>query len=328
MAVAVKNASEAAPQSPLDRLRLSSLAGAAYVAGSIVLVFYALPWLWANKGFEVLNSFTDGAFLLMLTVGGVIGLTILGSRLQGAQPPEGMRAGVFTILATVVVTLFAMWAVGVLLESFLPAAVGVIVTLAVGVGLLFLAFRKFVQPGTEDTLIAFEHQGWFTWAPYKKSQGLRVRRGTILGILGLACAGIWRLWEHKSLVYGVAEGWNNWYVRLPFTEDQFVILLRDVRFTVPILFTVGAFWLAYRLVNFPAFADFLIATEAEMNKVSWTSRKRLVQDTMVVLVTVILMTVFLFVVDIVWGFLLTKVGVLKSSSAGAQQQVGQREQPW
>ena len=32
--------------------------------------------------------------------------------------------------------------------------------------------------------------------------------------------------------------------------------------------------------------DFLIATEAEMNKVSWTTRKRLVKDTIVVLVTV------------------------------------------
>jgi preprotein translocase SecE subunit len=59
-------------------------------------------------------------------------------------------------------------------------------------------------------------------------------------------------------------------------------------------------WMSWRIVNWPAFADFLIATEAEMNKVSWTTRKRLVQDTIVVLVTVILLTVFLFVVDILW----------------------------
>ena len=31
-------------------------------------------------------------------------------------------------------------------------------------------------------------------------------------------------------------------------------------------------WLIFRLVQFPPFAEFLIATEAEMNKVSWTSR--------------------------------------------------------
>jgi preprotein translocase SecE subunit len=59
-------------------------------------------------------------------------------------------------------------------------------------------------------------------------------------------------------------------------------------------------WISWRIVNWPVFADFLIATEAEMNKVSWTTRKRLYQDTIVVLVTVVLFTLFLFVVDILW----------------------------
>ncbi len=34
-----------------------------------------------------------------------------------------------------------------------------------------------------------------------------------------------------------------------------------------------ALWLAWRVVNVPSFADFLIATEAELNKVSWTTRR-------------------------------------------------------
>ena len=34
-------------------------------------------------------------------------------------------------------------------------------------------------------------------------------------------------------------------------------------------------WVAFRLVNMPAFADFLIAVEAEMNKVSWPTRGEL-----------------------------------------------------
>ncbi|MBI3824283.1 MAG: preprotein translocase subunit SecE [Planctomycetes bacterium] len=57
------------------------------------------------------------------------------------------------------------------------------------------------------------------------------------------------------------------------------------------------------------FADFLVATEAEMNKVSWTNRRRLVQDTIVVLVTVVLFTSFLFVVDIIWIKVLSAPGV-------------------
>jgi len=72
---------------------------------------------------------------------------------------------------------------------------------------------------------------------------------------------------------------------------------------------------AWRVVNWPVFADFLIATEAELNKVSWTTRKRLVQDTIVVLMTLVLMAVFLFVVDVAWGRILSwrPIGVLQVS---------------
>ena len=62
-------------------------------------------------------------------------------------------------------------------------------------------------------------------------------------------------------------------------------------------------WLVYRVVEFPPFVEFLIATEAEMNKVSWTSQDELKRATAVVLVTVALMAVFLFGVDFVWQFL-------------------------
>ena len=69
---------------------------------------------------------------------------------------------------------------------------------------------------------------------------------------------------------------------------------------MPVVLAILLLWVSWRVVNWPVFADFLIATEAEMNKVSWTSRKRLVQDTIVVLVTVALLTTFLFVIDIIW----------------------------
>jgi preprotein translocase SecE subunit len=89
-------------------------------------------------------------------------------------------------------------------------------------------------------------------------------------------------------------------------------LLPSVRYTVPVLLLVLALWLAWRVVNMPVFADFLIATEAEMNKVSWTSQKRLFQDTFVVLTTVLLMAVFLFGTDWAWKVILSwePIGVL------------------
>ncbi len=78
----------------------------------------------------------------------------------------------------------------------------------------------------------------------------------------------------------------------------------------------------------PVFADFLIATEAEMNKVSWTTRRRLIQDTIVVLVTVFLMTMFLFLVDIMWIQILSwpYVGVLQYNPREQQKQQQEKNQ--
>ena len=63
--------------------------------------------------------------------------------------------------------------------------------------------------------------------------------------------------------------------------------------------------------------EFLIATEAEMNKVSWTSREDLYRATTVVLVTTALMALFLFGVDWLWSILLQLLGVLKFGGGGA-----------
>jgi preprotein translocase SecE subunit len=96
------------------------------------------------------------------------------------------------------------------------------------------------------------------------------------------------------------------------TSYDTVTLLPSIQFTVPLILLVGSIWLAWRIVNMPTFADFLIATEAEMNKVSWTTQKRLVQDTIVVLATVFLMSVFLFGMDWTWKVVLSwqPIGVL------------------
>jgi preprotein translocase subunit SecE len=75
------------------------------------------------------------------------------------------------------------------------------------------------------------------------------------------------------------------------------------------LFVIGI-WLAFRLVNMPRFADFLIAVEAEMYKVSWPSRAELIRSSIVVIVLLLLLTAVLFVYDIVWQWLFRFLGVL------------------
>jgi preprotein translocase SecE subunit len=343
MAVAVKNTPETTPGRPLDRLAIGSLAGTVYVLGSLGVVFYGLRELWAAYVgpwlAPALGSFVNAALLLLVMAAAVVGLVWLGRRLVGPNPPAGLRAGVFTGIVGLLLAAWAAQIVGLIVAALWPAAppgVGLGITLGAFAVLVITLVRAFFQPKFQQRVIAFEEQGWFTAAPYKKNQGQRVRRGTILGVLILAGCGIYVLLAHKTLntvgYYaepGNLESWvNNWTLAVPFAGVR-ITLLPDVRFTVPLLLGAAALWFAYRLVNFPAFADFLIATEAEMNKVSWTSRRRLVQDTIVVLTTVLLMTVFLFVVDLLWGWILSSrmIGVLQAPAQ--QQQLQKNEQiPW
>jgi preprotein translocase subunit SecE len=91
---------------------------------------------------------------------------------------------------------------------------------------------------------------------------------------------------------------------------------------VPIPYVVGgillalAGWFVFRMVQYGPFVDFLIATEAEMKKVSWTSKEDLYKATIVVLVTVAILATYLFLVDKLWVFLLELLGVLKFRSTG------------
>jgi preprotein translocase SecE subunit len=289
----------------------ASVVGAVYVAAAIAFVAFGIPHLWkigiTERLEALLGSFFNVAGLIVVLVTAAAGLLIGGLAIAGPNPPDGLRAGVFTILAAVLGTFLVTVAAGQILQRYFKAdsmqMAGAAVTVAIGVGLAVAAIRYARKPKFSQFLVNFEHQGWFRTKTYKVNQGRRVRQLTILGILILVGAGIYTLVSHQSLV-------GNWTLHLPFTHTEYgpriVTLLPDIAFTVPLLLIVVGIWVAWRAVNFPVFADFLIATEAEMNKVSWTNRRRLVQDTIVVLTTVFLFAVFLLVVDQTWGWLLTR----------------------
>ena len=78
---------------------------------------------------------------------------------------------------------------------------------------------------------------------------------------------------------------------------------------LPLLTVAVLGWVAYRLVNMPTFADFLIAVEAEMAKVSWPTRSELFKASVVVIVVIIGLAVLLFGYDAFWKFLLSRLGV-------------------
>jgi len=317
MAVAVKNTPENQTRTTAGGLTLASLAGAVYVLAALALVFQGVPWLWSKGVAPWIGeglSFVNTAGLIVVMVFAAVALFVFGLTLIGPSPPAGLRGGVFSVLVGLaVIALLTSW-IGGLLERWIitspdAAPVGLAITGAIAAGLVLWGWRLFAKHATPKRLTALEEQGWFSSVRYKPMQGQRVRRATMLGLLVLLGCGVYVLVTHGTL----AVGPKDWALRVPFT-DWGVTLLPDVKLTAPLLLAAAAFWFSYRVVSLPTFADFLIATEAEVNKVSWPNRRSVIQDTVVVLTTVIMMTVFLFAVDIVWGKVLSwkPIGVLRT----------------
>lgn len=316
MATAVETPSQPRTPNPQPKLVVASLVGAAYVVAALAVVFYAVPMLWReNVSPHVGNAFVDFPLRIVAQIAAALALGWFGRSLAGANPPRGLRGGVFLMIVAALVIFFVVRWAGLAFDS----SVGQVVAGVLGLVLLAGAFRLFTSPRGERWMVGAEEQGWFHAARYKPALGQRVRRLTMLGILLVGGSGVYSLMFQNVLP-------QDWNLALPFL-DRTVTVLTDARYSIPLILLGLTLWFAFRAVNMPSFAEFLIATEAEMNKVSWTSRRRLVQDTIVVLVTTVLMTLFLLVVDIFWGWLLSRetVGVLPSK-ANAPAKGGQVQQ--
>jgi preprotein translocase subunit SecE len=155
---------------------------------------------------------------------------------------------------------------------------------------------------------------------YKRTQGRVTRQVTFVAVaVGLA-AGLYRLhgilgtallnWPGNWVDY-----WNRWMEYFGLwviirNEGVEAVIRQSVRHGLPFALLLLGLWAAYRLVNLPEFADFLIAVEAEMNKVSWPTRPELYRSSIVVLVTIFALAAVLFVFDFFWRTIFTWLKVL------------------
>lgn len=78
----------------------------------------------------------------------------------------------------------------------------------------------------------------------------------------------------------------------------------------------GVFALVYGLtvfyfMNRPTSVDFLIATDSEMKKVNWASRAELMGSTKVVILFMFVIAIYLFIMDIAFGYFFWAIGVVK-----------------
>jgi preprotein translocase SecE subunit len=312
MSVAETPKTETAPPNVQQQFATGSAVLAVSLLLALGLVFGAIPlywgeaWdsLWASNPEMKANLFLADSLLIMIELA-VIGLLAYGGfLLLQSQTQPGVRAGAFFGAIYMFLALWLVFWLGIQMESQFAnqpmvgygVMAGIFVALVGAAGYVYMAVPGFL--GLMETI---ETQGWFHGASYKGNQGVRVRRGTIMGILAVGVCGIITMYMNRMFGADRVDYSNDWFWLVPFSRPQaYIYLMFKLHVMLPIILGVLLLWFAWRVVNIPGFADFMIATEAEMNKVSWTNRKRLVQDTIVVLVTVFLFTMFLFVVDIIW----------------------------
>jgi preprotein translocase subunit SecE len=126
-------------------------------------------------------------------------------------------------------------------------------------------------------------------AIYKRTQGRRIRGITFAAVVGTAAIGGYHLSD---------------------TLRSFAVTSSPVvRFGVPVILVGVVGLVMFWMVNRPKNADFLIATEGEMKKVSWSSRKEVIGSTKVVIVTTLILAAILFGVDNMFRFLFRLIGI-------------------
>jgi preprotein translocase subunit SecE len=149
---------------------------------------------------------------------------------------------------------------------------------------------------------------------YKRSQGRITRQVTFAALvvtIALGCLRMSSLMSSSTVAASAAEslGAHPWLSPFYYIAVACAWFAARTGFYLwfPTLVLAAMAWGSYRLVNLPGFADFLIAVEAEMNKVSWPTRTELFRASMVVLIMIFSLAIILFVYDSAWFVLLTKV---------------------
>ena len=156
--------------------------------------------------------------------------------------------------------------------------------------------------GTEETTFL---GNLFSSTLYKRNQGRLVRRLTAISIAGIVAFGCWSLsaWVENSPQ--IAE------LSRPRWIPSF---LPGVQMAIPTVIALAGIWFAFRIVNYPPFANFLVSVEAEMDKVSWASVEYLKRATAVVLCTMMFLGAVLWVYDFLWFQLFTAIGILDAGA--------------
>jgi len=117
---------------------------------------------------------------------------------------------------------------------------------------------------------------------FKPKQGRNARQATLIAIGVVLAAGAWSL---KTWLE--AEGYSP-----------------SVTLGVPLAVLAATGWAAFRLIQLPRFAEFLIAVEAEMGKVSWPTQSELLKASSVVIFVIFGLAALLYMYDTILRYVL------------------------
>lgn len=147
-----------------------------------------------------------------------------------------------------------------------------------------------------------EKHGFFTI--HKKGQGYWTRMGTVFAAILVGALAAHFLYEYVPA----------WFGPTGIGLEQKVARQVGIGVTggFVAIFSLLMFW----IMNKPYNVDFLIATDSEMKKVNWTSRRELIGSTKVVILFMFLIAAILFGIDIVFGYVFHWIKVLETSPFG------------
>lgn len=128
---------------------------------------------------------------------------------------------------------------------------------------------------------------------YKSGQGYWTRVLTAVGSLTLALSGV--AWFATRIL-----------TRMEWARENLLYWQAGIGAGVVLLIGI-ALWF---LLNKPRIADFMIATENEMKKVNWPSKKAVIGLTWVVIAGTLLIALLLFIVNTAFTYLFQAIDIL------------------
>ena len=137
-----------------------------------------------------------------------------------------------------------------------------------------------------------------SFSVYKPHQGRVTRQATFAALAITLALGVWRL--AQVLPLWLSSG-------TALSQSVPSVDIGVVRFLVPGLLLAVGLWMVFRLVNVSRFADFLIAVETEMTKVSWPTGGEVARSSIVIIFLIFALAAILAAYDLFWWFVLRSI---------------------